>query len=48
MERLLIRNTAAGIKWRQKIWTIQVRGNEEQHKKILDYIKFVGAEYREV
>ena len=30
-----------------KIWTIQVRGNEEQHKKILDYIKFVGASYRE-
>ena len=37
-----------GLSGDKKIWTIQVRGNEEQHKKILDYIKFVGAEYREV
>lgn len=37
-----------GLSGGKKIWTIQVRGNEEQHKKILDYIKFVGAEYREV
>ena len=37
-----------GLSGGKKIWTIQVRGNEEQHKKILDYIKFVGAEYRDV
>jgi hypothetical protein len=37
-----------GLSGGKKIWTIQVRGNEEQHKKILDYIKFVGAEHREV
>ena len=37
-----------GLTGGRKIWTIQIRGNEEQHRKILDYTKFVGAEYREV
>ena len=30
-----------------KIMSIQIRSTEEQLSKILAYIKFVGAEYRE-
>lgn len=37
-----------GLTGCRKIWTIQIRGSEEQYLKTLNYIKFVGAEYREV
>lgn len=37
-----------GLTGGRKIWTIQIRGSEEQYLKTLNYIKFVGAEYREV